>query len=294
MKILITGGLGGIGRPTVQALLEAGHSVRTLDRGAQAPGCAWEHLPGDIRDVALVRRALQGMDAVVHMAAILGHGPSDADVMFSVNVMGTWNVLMACAEVGIQRMVNFSSLQALGHSSPYHTALYLPLDDWVPRQPASTYQITKHVIEEMCTAYSTAHNMTIASLRPTYVYQSNPSSDRWDGWRRRATDEMIAPSATKDYWSFVHVLDVVDAVKLALEAPIKGHEAFLLASDHTYARTPTPELAKKYYPTFPWPHGSPEDYTKEDPHRGLIDCRKAKQVLGWQPARSTREAILGE
>jgi UDP-glucose 4-epimerase len=291
MKILVTGSQGGIGRPTVKALLEAGHSLRTLDRGALGAGCAWEHLVGDVRDASLVRRAVQGMDAVVHMAAVMSERRGDAEVMFSVNVMGAWNVLMACVEAGVNRLVNFSSLQALGHSSPHHTALYLPLDDWVPRQPASTYQISKHVIEEMCTAYATAHGMTIASLRPTYVFASDP---RWEGWRKHMPEEAVARSATIDYWSYVHVLDVVEAVRLALEAPIKGHEAFLLTSDHSHARIPTSELAQKYYPTFPWPNASPEDYTKDNPYRSLIDCRKAKQILGWQPKWSTREAILGE
>ncbi len=291
MKILITGSQGRIGRWLVRTLLEAGHTLRTLDTAAQARGNDWEHIPGDVRNLSLVRSAVQGMDAVVHMAAILAETRGYEDLMYSVNIQGTWNILMACVEAGVSRLVNFSSVQALGHSNPHHTGIYLPLDDSVPRQPAIPYQITKHVGEEMCQAFVLMHGLTSVSLRPTYVYDPNESDH---GWWRHLPEDVLASTSTKDYWAFVDVRDVCQAVVLGLAAPVTGHQAFLLTSDYTRAKIPTQELVAKYYPKFAWPKVTPEEYLKENPYRSLIDCSQAKQVLGWQPAYSQRETFLAK
>ena len=211
--------------------------------------------------------------------------------MFSVNIQGTWNVLIACAESGVPRLINFSSLQALGHWSPHHTALYLPMDEGIPKQPVTTYQISKHVVEEMCQAYASQHGLVIVNLRPTYVYQTDQDEhQRWN----HLPEEILAQSATKDFWSFVDVRDVCQAALLSLTAPLTGHQAFLLTSDYTLARLPTLELVKKYYTRFHWPKVQPEDYVKDNPYRSLVDCSLAKKMLGWQPIYSQREEILGE
>ncbi len=290
MKILVTGSQGAIGRRLVKVLQKAGHTLRTLDRAAASPESEWEHLPGDVRDISLVRRAAQGMDAVVHLAALLTDSPGE-DLLYTVNIQGTWNVLMACVEAGVPRLVNFSSIQALGHSAPKHTGLYLPFDDQIPRQPAFPYQISKHVGEEMCTAFAVQRGLVVVSLRPTYVFQPDQERDRW--WLR-LPEEILARSATQDYWSFVDVRDVCQAVVLALAAPVTGHQAFLLTSDFTWARLPTAELAAKYYPHFAWPRVSLAEWVKDNPYRSLVDCTQAKAVLGWQPVWSRREVILGE
>ena len=290
MKILVTGSQGAIGRTLVKTLLEAGHTLRTLDQAARAPGEDWEHLPGDILDLSLVRHAVQGVEAVIHLAAILVDSPGNEARCLSVNIMGTSNVLLACTEAGIPRLVNFSSLQALGHSSPVHTALSFPLNDRIPRQPATPYQISKHVGEEMCQATASYHHMTIISLRPTFVYQPG-DYDRYS-WLRQP-DEARARACTKDYWSFVDVRDVCQAALLSLSAPLAGHHAFLLTADYTHAYTPTLELARKYYPEFPWLGIQAEDYLKDNPHRSLIDCTHAKEVLGWQPVYDLRQELFG-
>jgi UDP-glucose 4-epimerase len=288
MKILVTGSHGNIGRHLVRTLLEAGHTLRTLDQTAQARGETWEHLPGDVCDLSLVRQAVNGMDAVIHAAAILVDSKGNEERCLSVNILGTSNVLLACVEAGVTRVINFSSLQALGHSSPVHTALSFPLNDRIPRQPATPYQISKHVGEEMCQAYASYHGMVIISLRPTFVYQPGDYDRSW--WLRQP-DEDRAQICTKDYWSFVDVRDVCQACRLSLTAPLTGHQAFLLTSDYTHARTPSQELVRKYYPHFTWPNIPPEIYFKDNPYRSLVDCSSAKEVLGWQPEYDLREEL---
>jgi len=290
MKVLLTGSQGGVGRWLAKALLEAGHTIRTVDRSAQARGNEWEHLPGDVRDLSLIRRAVVGMDAVIHAAALMRLDPGMEDTMYSINIQGVWNVLIACTEAGVPRVVNFSSLQALGHSNPRHTALSFPLDDDTPKQPAIPYQITKHVGEEMCQAYAVEHGLTIASLRPTYIFQPFNEEHRQE---RSMPEEILAKYATKDYWSFVDVRDVCAAALICLSAPLQGHRAFLLSSDFTYSRRTTIDLAAKYYPHFRWCKVTAEEYTRDNPYRSLLDCQRAKDVLGWQPVFSQREEILG-
>ena len=298
MKILVTGSQGGIGRWLVKALLEAGHTLRTLDQAAEPRGIDWEHFPGDVRDLSLVRRAVQGMEAVMHLAAILSE-TKGLELLYTVNIQGTWNILMACEEAGITRVINFSSVQAIGHSSPVHTDLSFPLDDQVPKQPYHAYQTSKQVGEEICTAYARQHGLEIFSLRPTYVFRSNSGADR--GWLGRP-DEVRAHQAANDYWSFVDVRDVCEAARLCLTAPLSnpwgrpqgGHQTLMLSSDYTHARLPTVELARKYYPHIVWPRVTPEEYTKDNPFRSLIDSSLAKQALGWQPVFSTRQAVLDE
>ena len=134
MRILVTGSSGGIGKWMVKRLLQAGHTVRSLDVHAQPPG-GNEHLPGDVRDLAFVRRAMQGMEAVIHLAALPYDMPGQEEMVLDVNLRGTWNILLACGEVGVSRVVYFSSINALGQSEPGHSELYLPLDDEIPTPP---------------------------------------------------------------------------------------------------------------------------------------------------------------
>ncbi len=274
----------------VKALLEAGHTLRTLDQGTQSRENAWEHIPGDVCDLSVVRRAVQGMEAVIHTAAILGEVRGYEELLYKVNIQGTWNILIACVEAGVERLVNFSSINALGHSSPAHTALYLPLDDEVPRQPYNAYQVSKHVGEELCQSYSSRFGLDIVSLRPTFIYASGSDNLAW----LKGSEDEKAAIATIDYWSFVDVRDVCSAALLSLTVPMKGHQAFLLASDYSHARMTTQELVQKYYPHLPWTKVAEEAYLKDNPYRSLIDCARARQVLGWQPEFSPRQLILGE
>lgn len=300
MKILVTGSQGSIGRLLVKTLLGAGHTIRSFDQVAREKNATWDHLPGDIRNIEHVRRAVEGMDVVIHLAAILTDTTADQERIYSVNIQGTWNILMACVEAGVTRLINFSSIQALGHSNSAHTAIYFPLNDQVPKQPASPYQISKHVAEEICQGFIAQsegtfhHDLSIVTLRPTFVF--NPENYKPDTNPHRIwnqlSDEALTQFGKKDYWSFVHVQDVCQAACLALTAPIVGHQAFLLTSDYTWAKAPTIELVNRYYPHFRWKNTTPEDYFKDNTFRSLIDCSNARRALGWHPEFSQREAIL--
>ncbi len=291
MYVLVTGSQGLIGRWMVKRLLEAGHRIRTLDRSAQPRENDWEHLPGDIRDSNLVRKAVQGVEAVIHMAAIPYDVEGYQEMILTTNLQGTWNVLLACAEAGVKRVVNFSSINALGHAEQKpNPGLYLPLDDDTPHYMARAYNTSKHVGEELCQAFSNLYGLTAVSLRPTAVLE--PHSERMQWWDLMPEDRK-AFWATKDLWAYVDVRDVCEAALLGLTAPVEGHQAFLLAADDSTAKIPTAEVVAKYYEHMPWPKVSKDEYLAGNPYRGLVDCSKAKRLLGWQPKISMRDPESG-
>ena len=106
MRVLVTGSEGAIGHVLVPTLRTAGYDLRTFDSRAQTSRDEHDHLSGDLRDIYTVRRAMQGMEAVAHLAAIPRDlPPGHEDEVLTANVQGTWNVLIACVEAGVKRQV---------------------------------------------------------------------------------------------------------------------------------------------------------------------------------------------
>jgi len=117
MLVLVTGSTGFIGSHLCRALLEDGHRVRAFRR-AQSPllaleGLPIEHVIGDISDPDSLKRAMPGIQAIFHTAAMLGK-PSHPEDMYRITVEGTRNVLAAAMEANVQRLVHTSSVAALG------------------------------------------------------------------------------------------------------------------------------------------------------------------------------------
>ncbi len=280
MKVLVTGSTGGIGAWVVKRLLEAGHTLRAMDITAQPPNGDYEYIPGDVRDIATVRRAAQGMEAVVHLAAIAYDMERQDALILETNILGTANVLLAAQEAGMQRVVNFSSINAIGQAEPAHPALYLPLDDETPHYNVRNYSLSKHIGEAMCAAFAARGTFSAVSLRPTQVTYPGPSRFPW--WDN-IPEEFLMESHIGDFFSYIDVRDVAEAAALSLTAEISGHQAFLLAMDEVRTRTPTAEIVEKHYAHLPWPKIAKEEYLRKGEFIGLLDCSAAKRVLGWQP-----------
>ena len=290
MKILITGSTGGIGRWTVQRFLEAGHSLRALDISAQPHRDDYEYIAGDVRDLTAMRRVIQGVEAVVHLAAIPFDMERQEDLLLDTNLHGTWNVLQASLEAGVRRVVYFSSINALGQSEPDHPGLYLPLDDDIPHYNVHNYSLTKHVGEEMCAAFARRGVFSAISLRPTLVTHPGPSRHRWWDFM---PEEFRLRSNISDFWSYVDVRDVAEAALLSLTAPVEKHQAFLLAADDNHTHTPTAEIVTKHYAHLAWPKKTKEEYLSQGEYVSLLDCSEAKRVLGWRPKYSRFDPEAG-
>lgn len=178
-KILVTGGSGFIGSTLVKALLRAGHRVRVLDdnsRGSprRLAGVASEieFIAGDIRDADAVSRACKGMDEIHHLAFVNGTEffYSRPDLVLDVGVRGMINVIDACRQHGIGRLVLASS------SEVYQTPPQVPTDESVPLSipdplnPRYSYGGGKLISELMAINFGRKHFERVLIFRPHNVY----------------------------------------------------------------------------------------------------------------------------
>ncbi|MEX1336389.1 MAG: NAD(P)-dependent oxidoreductase, partial [Candidatus Limnocylindrales bacterium] len=256
--------------------------VRGLDRRA-ASAAAPEHHVVDLLDRASVDAAVEGVSAVVHAAGIPWDLGDPATVM-SVNVMGTWNLLQASAAAGVERVVAFSSINAQGSTGGRRAPRYLPLDDDHPHHPTTPYQLSKHLMEEVCRSFSEQDGPSTICLRPVFVaHAASPHVARFgtDASMRQWRDE---------FWAYVDVRDVCDAVIRSLRVEGVRHDRFLLAALDTSAGEPTRTLVAREHADIPWPKVDQETYLTTDPYRSLVDCRHARDVLGWEARYSWRDA----
>lgn len=177
--VLVTGGAGFIGSHLVEALLERGDRVRVLDsfdpyydpavkrRNLQGALDDIELLEGDLRDLGLLARAVQGVDSVVHLAARAGVRSSlELPVSYmEVNVAGTQGLLEAMREAGVTHLVAASSSSVYGARSqgPFRESDPLGV-------PASPYAASKHAMEIVCRTWQQLFDLQLTMLRFFTVY----------------------------------------------------------------------------------------------------------------------------
>jgi UDP-glucose 4-epimerase len=178
---LVTGGAGFIGSHIVDALLAEGHRVRVLDNFATGKRENIAHvldrielIEGDVRDQGAVRRAADGMDYVLHQAALPSVPRSIKDPLTTheVNATGTLNVLIAARDARVNRVVYASS------SSVYGDTPELPKrEDMTPR-PKSPYAVSKLAAEHYCRAFWEAYGLETVCLRYFNVFgpRQDPNS----------------------------------------------------------------------------------------------------------------------
>ena len=177
MKILVTGGMGEIGKPTVQWLAARGHAVRVLDLRVPEPIPGVDCREGDVTDLEALRAALDGIEGVVHLAAYRHPSMASNSEMFRVNALGTMNVFHAAAEAGIRRVVCASSINALGYNFgikfPPGQLQYFPIDEAHPTFTTDAYSFSKHVIEDIGAYFWRREGIVSVCLRFPAVYDLN-------------------------------------------------------------------------------------------------------------------------
>ena len=162
MKILITGGTGRVGANLAKALLDKGHDIRSfVYPGDQSRAHKLddfdrvETIEGDLRNLADVRCAVEGVDAVYHIAAAFG-GPFDNREYLEINGMGTINVLESIRELtpNLHRLV-YASTEAIYWENPYNGRCFEePIrEDQVARYQTMPYFLTKWIGEELVMSY---------------------------------------------------------------------------------------------------------------------------------------------
>ncbi|HEY9785523.1 MAG TPA: SDR family NAD(P)-dependent oxidoreductase [Candidatus Obscuribacterales bacterium] len=118
MRILVTGASGFIGSKLVPRLIEEGHKIRTMGRGSSVPRnlahLSVEHVRGDVTNPEHAATAVEGCDAVYHLAGLVSYRKTDLNRAYGVNVMGTRNIMQACLRAGVKRVIHTSSVAAMG------------------------------------------------------------------------------------------------------------------------------------------------------------------------------------
>lgn len=181
MKYLVTGGAGFIGSNIVETLLSKGESVRVLDNFSTGKrenltdvASSIELIEGDIRNYHIVRKAVEGVDIVIHQAALPSVPRSINDPISSdqVNVGGTLNLLHAAKELNVQRFVFASS------SSVYGDTPELPKHEGMTTNPLSPYAVTKLAGEKYCQVFARVYGLHTVALRYFNVFgpKQDPTS----------------------------------------------------------------------------------------------------------------------
>jgi nucleoside-diphosphate-sugar epimerase len=179
-RVLVTGGAGFIGSHLVDALLSRGARVRVLDnlsngKRENLAHCegSIEFLEADIRDAAICRKAVEGVDYVFHQAA-LGSVPrsmKDPSTSIAVNVSGTANVFAAARDAGVRRVVYASS------SSVYGDSKRLPKREGEEGKPLSPYALSKAMNEQLADVFRRVDGMELVGLRYFNVYGPRQDPD---------------------------------------------------------------------------------------------------------------------
>ena len=172
-SFLVTGGAGFIGSNIVERLLKEGHKVRVLDNFSTGRRENIAHLldkieliEGDIRNLDTCRKAVEGVDFVLHQAALPSVQRSIEDPLttFQVNALGTLNILIASKEAGVKRLVYASS------SSVYGDNPQLPKREDMQPLPLSPYAVSKLAGENLCRAFHKCYGLSVVALRYFNVF----------------------------------------------------------------------------------------------------------------------------
>lgn len=336
-RILVTGGGGFIGRHVTRELIGRNYAVRILDafieqvHGADVPELPQgaELIRGDVRDRAAVAEALEGVDAVVHLAAEVGVGQSMYEIARYVgaNDLGTAVLLEAMIRRPVRRLVVASSMSVYGEGL-YRTAdgrrigdarrdtsrikagaWELVADDGGPLVPiatderkpvdlASIYALTKYVQERAVMIFGEAYGVDAVALRLFNVFGAGQSlSNPYTGVLANFASRLAngeRPMVFEDgeqKRDFVHVADVARAFRLALESPQAPGHVINVGSGREYT---IKQVALMLASAMGVPELVPDILGKArsgDIRNCFADIAKARALLGYEPRHRLEDSL---
>ncbi|NYE95712.1 nucleoside-diphosphate-sugar epimerase [Psychromicrobium silvestre] len=281
-KVTITGAHGKAGRAAVAEFLAAGYEVLACDIAGPVGrnsdlGCPTMRV--DLSDYGQCVQALDGADAVVHLANIPEPGMYPPAQTINANTAMNQNVFLAAAALRIPRVVWASSETTLGlpFGEPGGTLEYLPVDEGHYPHPASSYALSKVLGEAAAEQVARWSDTSFVGLRITNIFSeadyakvptfwAEPSSRGWNAF------------------GYVDARDVALACRNAVEAQTKGSINLIIAAADSLMDRPSAELAKEVFPEVPV-RGSIEG------HQSLLSIDAAREAIGYQPQHSWRDSV---
>jgi UDP-glucose 4-epimerase len=297
--VLVTGGAGFIGSHLVQNLADTGYFVKVLDNLSTGklsnltPDLlsSIDFIEGDIRDSKLVKKCVEGADAVFHFAAqtSVPFSIQNPDLNNAVNIKGTSNLLQSSVKAKISKFIFISSCAVYGDP------VYLPVDEKHPANPISPYASSKLASENQCLSLTEQHLLDTVIVRFFNVYGPKQGLNDYSGVITKFMDKIKQKlpltvygdgSQTRD---FVYVQDVVNAVCLALENADVSGEVFNIG---TGKATTIQELAQTMLSIT----GVNLEISNLPPREGDIkhsyaNISKANKLLGYNPQFMLNEGL---
>jgi nucleoside-diphosphate-sugar epimerase len=297
MQVLVTGGAGYVGSRVSAHLLAAGNYVAVYDKllfGGEGILPLLDHprfriIVDDIRNADALRAALRGVDAVVHLAALVGEPACqvDPDATRSINSGGTQLLLRMMQEAGTPRLIFVSTCSNYGVAEPNVLA-----DENSPLRPLSLYAETKVDAEQL--VWKAAGGGLDAVILRLGTICGLSTRMRFgllvnDLARAAATGRCISIFSPDAWRPFLHIADAADAIELSLRAPTASicDQVFNVVGEN-YQKRQLAELVKKHYPravmTITPAETDLRDYR--------VAAKRIAEHLGFRPVRTVELAFL--
>ncbi|HKD33924.1 MAG TPA: NAD(P)-dependent oxidoreductase [Gaiellaceae bacterium] len=291
-RICVTGASGQAGRAVVRDLLEHGYDVAPTDVAATRDDLEAGMMRADLTDYGQALGALEGSEAVVHLANVPAPGLSTPAVTFNANVTMNFNVFHAAARLRLRRVAWASSETTLGVPfgvGPADVSFmevdgppprYAPVDEDHYPLAATTYALSKVASETIAREIATWSEIPFVALRFSNIMGSNDYEEFPSVWSQ--------PELRKwNLWGYVDARDVAAACRLALEAPedaVAGSPSFVVAAGDTVMNRPSAELLAEVFPGVP--------LTRDVGEFGsLLANDSAREAIGYEPQHSWRDHV---
>ena len=277
-SVLVTGGGGFVGYPTVRALLAAGARVRVLDvmESTRLAGLDCDVLVGDIADGAVVEAACRGIELLVHLAVLpLTHANAEPSLAFETNVRGSFNVFDAAGRAGVTRAVYASASSAYGPTAAY------PIDEDFPLRPTAFYPATKAAGEMLLRGLGGTYGYSFAVLRYMNVYGPGQIAGVVPAVARAllAGERPRLSGDGNQAFDFVHIDDCARANMLALASDVNGDEFNVGSGEATSLNELVSRFGDVLGREIKPRHEGP--VSTAPPRYGSIE--RARALIGYQP-----------
>ncbi len=266
MHIAITGANGHFGRTLVALCLQEQHQVRAIDLYNLTPPAFESALHCDVTDLGELVSAFQGCDAVVHLAAFPSPDRHSDARVYQNNSIGSYNVLLACELLGIEKICMASSINAIGgvySRDPRYD--YFPVDEEHPTYNEDPYSLSKWVLELQgdCFARRRA-SVSISSMRFHWIQKRGFVLPRSNNEASR-----------KHLWAYSDPVASAKACMSSLQVEWTGHEAFYIVAPQTASEIPSHKLRDLHYPEV-------ELRLPLEGFTAFYNSSKAERLLQWK------------